>query len=161
MTRQRLSPSQEDYLKAILLAGKRGAEVRPGDIAGILRVTAPSVTEALQCLKKRGLVNYRPYQKVSLTDTGLLLALEVRHRHQRLHGFLKEVLLLDDDKADAGACLMEHVVSEEILNRMLAYRKYIEEKFGVAVRSQAEFRRFLDRQERCRDTALEIRRKTI
>jgi DtxR family transcriptional regulator, Mn-dependent transcriptional regulator len=161
MTRQRLSPSQEDYLKAILLAGKRGAEVRPVDLARNLRVTAPSVTEALQNLKKRGLVNYRPYQKVSLTDTGLLLALEVRQRHQRLHGFLKEILLLDDDKADAGACLMEHVVSEEILNRMIAYSKYIEEQSGIPIGSRAEFRSFLDRQEHCRHAVPEIRRKTI
>lgn len=152
MKRQRLSPSQEDYLKAILLAGDRGVDVRPGDIVRRLRVTAPSVTEALQNLRKHGLVNYQPYQKVSLTESGRLLAIEVRQRHERLHRFFMEVLLLNHEIADSGACRMEHVVSEEIINRMIAYTSYIKDQAGGARRSQVGFRRFLNRDERHRNS---------
>ncbi len=127
MSEQRLSASLEDYLKAILLSSREHGAVRPRDIVERLRVSGPSVTEALQNLRNRGLVNYLPYEAVSLTGEGQRYADQVLHRHRLLRRFLREVLLLDAAVADTGACLMEHVVSPPIIERMLDYAAFLEQ----------------------------------
>jgi len=142
MSEQRLSTSLEDYLKAILLSSREHGAVRPRDIVERLRVSGPSVTEALQNLRSRGLVNYLPYEAVSLTGEGQRYADEVLHRHRLLRRFLREVLLLDAAVADAGACLMEHVVSPAIIERMLDYAAFLEQ--CGADEASGGFRRYLE-----------------
>ncbi len=65
-----LSESLEDYLEAIyhLVAEKQVARSR--DIATRLRVGRSSVTGALQALSEKGLVNYEPYEAITLTRGG-------------------------------------------------------------------------------------------
>ena len=61
-----LSASLEDYLEAILHLVTEKQVARSRDIAKRLRVNRSSVTGALQALAKKGLVNYEPYEAVTL-----------------------------------------------------------------------------------------------
>ena len=78
-----LSESLEDYLEAIFLivVDKQVAEVK--DISKKLKVAKPSVTGALQSLDKKGLVNYQPYNVVTLTRQGTEIANHVVRRQER------------------------------------------------------------------------------
>jgi DtxR family Mn-dependent transcriptional regulator len=121
-----LSQSLEDYLEAILeIEGEKHA-ARPKDIARRLEVSAPSVTAALQNLGGRGLVNYAPYDVVTLTSRGHRLARDVRRRHDALRRFFGDFLRLDSSEADHLACHMEHQLSPQALERLVQLMDFIE-----------------------------------
>ena len=113
-----VSSCQEDYLEAILSLVRANRVARVRDIARELGVGMPSVSSALKSLSRRKLVNYDPYQFVTLTDAGRELAEQVSRRHHDLRRFLVDVLGIDEPAAGANACRMEHAVDEEVLVRL-------------------------------------------
>ena len=117
---QTLSESLEDYLEAIyhIVGEKRAA--RATDIRDRMGVTGSSVTGALRALAERGLVNYAPYDIITLTPKGDAAAEDVVHRHEVLRNFFVQVLGLPADAADEAACGMEHHVGK-LVHRRLAY----------------------------------------
>jgi DtxR family Mn-dependent transcriptional regulator len=121
-----LSASLEDYLEAIyhLIAEKQAARVK--DISKRLKVNYSSVTGALRALAQRELVNYAPYELVTLTPTGEALARDVIRRHVALHDFFVKVLGIDEKHADEAACKMEHAVSDKILERFVEFVEFVE-----------------------------------
>jgi len=121
----KLSPSLEDYLEAVLILVRRGRVARVKDISAHLGVGKSSVTGALKTLSKRGMVNYEPYQHTTLTDHGRELAEEVAARHVLLREFLCDVLGLDEDVAEANACRMEHAVDGELLERLGKFSVFV------------------------------------
>jgi DtxR family Mn-dependent transcriptional regulator len=123
----RLSPSLEDYLEAVLILVRRGSVARVRDISAHLGVGKSSVTGAVKTLAKRGLVNYEPYQFITLTEHGRELAEDVAARHVLLREFFSEILGLDEEAAEANACRMEHAVDAELLEQL--------GKFSVFVRN--------------------------
>lgn len=116
-----LSASLEDYLKAILQLERASRVARVSEIAEQLSVSRPSVTGALKTLVARGLVSHAPYGHVTLTEQGWDIAREVERRHLIIRDFLTRVLGVDEDKAEATACRMEHVLDTDALNHFIAY----------------------------------------
>lgn len=117
---EKLTACMEDYLEAVLLQVRTSRVARVRDIAGHLHVGMPSVTAALRSLSKRGLVNYDPYQFVTLTDRGQEAAEQISRRHDLLRRFLVDVLGLDEASAEGNACRMEHAVDKAFLDRLEA-----------------------------------------
>lgn len=126
--RQKLSASLEDYLEAIYLISREQGEARSREIIEHLGVTGPSVTEALQLLSEKGLVNYAPYEAITLTSKGETIARDVLHRHETLRDFFIDVLGVDPKIADEGACKMEHAASPGIIERMVKYTRYLKDE---------------------------------
>ena len=122
----KLSGSLEDYLEAIfhLVAKKQVARAR--DIAKRLKVGQSSVTGALHTLAEKGLVNYAPYEVITLTPKGEAAAREVVRRHEVLRDFLVKVLSIDERAADEGACQMEHAIPPAIFERFLEFVEFVE-----------------------------------
>ena len=90
-----------------------------------LKVNNSSVTEALRSLSKKGLVNYAPYDLITLTDEGKKLAVVVVERHETLEDFLKSVLSLEEEEAAAIACRMEHIVNENVIQKLTSLTSYV------------------------------------
>jgi DtxR family Mn-dependent transcriptional regulator len=120
-----LTASQEDYLEAILACVRESRVARVRDIARRLGVAMSSVTAALKALSERKLVDYEAYQFVTLTDRGRELAEAVRRRHDVLREFLIEVLRLDEERAEANACRMEHAVDERVLSGLAELNEFL------------------------------------
>ena len=101
---QTLSASLEDYLEAIsdIVAQKQVARAR--DIALRLRVKHASVTAALRALASKGLINYAPYEVITLTAKGKRISKDVAERHRTLREFFAKVLSVDSSLADKAAC---------------------------------------------------------
>lgn len=123
---EHLSDSLEDYLEAILEIEDKKCAARPKDIAQRLKVSPPSVTAALQNLGARGLVNYAPYDVVTLTPRGHRLAQDIRRRHDALKRFFSDFLRLDPSEADDLACYMEHRLSLQAYERLVKLMDFIE-----------------------------------
>ena len=115
-----MTQSLEDYLEAVyvLIAEKRPAQVR--DVAQMLSVKMPSVVKALHELKRLGLVTQEPYAPIKLTMKGSRVAKQVLNRHTLLRKFLMK-LGVSRKHADKDACLMEHILSAETIDRIRSY----------------------------------------
>lgn len=108
----------EDYLEAVFDLVRRDGFARVRDIASRTHVSKSSVTAALRQLCLSGLVHHDPYEAVTLTARGEILAEQLRRKHNTLRGFLEQVLNIDGETADANACRMEHVVDDQVLRRL-------------------------------------------
>ena len=115
-----MTQSLEDYLEAVymLIAEDRPAQVR--DVAKMLSVKMPSVVKALHELKRLGLVTQKPYANIELTDKGRRVARHVLNRHELIRSFLMK-LGVSRRTADKDACLMEHILSAETLDKIRDY----------------------------------------
>ncbi len=122
-----ISASLEDYLEAIYHTETAKGAARAKDLVQALGVQNSSVTQALRALSERDLVNYAPYDVITLTDPGRRVALEVVKKHTTMKAFLTRVLGLDEDEADEGACRMEHSISGHILDRLLKFVEYFDQ----------------------------------
>ena len=114
-----MTQSLEDYLESVsFLAEEHRGQVRITDIAQRLHVSKPSVVNAMHSLHDQGYVTYEHYGTISLTQAGKNKADLIRDRHAVLTRFLNEVLGVALDTAEADACKIEHVLSEETLQKL-------------------------------------------
>lgn len=110
----------EDYLKAILSAQSetKGARVAMGRLAESLHVTPGTVTTMVKTLQRQRFVSYKPRAGVRLTARGRKEALSVLRRHRLIEAFLVEVLKLPWSEVHEEAEVLEHAVSERVLERI-------------------------------------------
>lgn len=114
----RLSRSAEDYLEAIGHLCREHGKAQVSDVAEMLKVKKPSVTAAMQQLAAEGLITYRRYAPIELTEKGRQYADRVIRAHGILHRFLVEAAGLEPGRADEVACNMEHLLSMEEIERI-------------------------------------------
>jgi DtxR family Mn-dependent transcriptional regulator len=114
---QRLTPSQENYLEHILHLAAKGS-VRPIDLAVSAGVKLPSVTRAINKLASQGLVQHKHYGTIKLTSKGRIAARRIVKRDKCITEFLTHILKMNPDKAEAEACRLEHVLSNDVLIRL-------------------------------------------
>lgn len=128
-----LSRAGEDYLEAIyrlsLEGGVGDGSVRSVDVADQLGVSKASVNKALSTLKESGMVEQSRYGRVTLTEDGRRYAALVWRSHRALRLFLERDLGVESEVADSEACLMEHVLSEDTMQRLIDYL----ERQGISV----------------------------
>lgn len=113
----------ENYLKTIyqICARQEGALAATGKVAEALGVAPGTVTSMLKTLSDTGLAEYRPYEGVTLTDSGRALALRVLRRHRLIELFLSTTLDLTWDEVHDEAENMEHAVSDYLVDRIDKY----------------------------------------
>jgi len=112
------SESVENYLKTIWdLESSRG-RAGTGELARRLAITPASVTGMLKRLSSRGLIRYRPYQGATLTEEGRRSALKIVRRHRLIESFLVDVMGVRVELVHDEAERWEHVVSDEMAERM-------------------------------------------
>jgi DtxR family Mn-dependent transcriptional regulator len=116
----------EDYLEAISHIIKEKQVARVKDISKRLKVNMSSVSGALHTLAKKKLINYAPYEIVTLTPKGNTIAEDIILRHQTLKNFFMNVLSIDEKLADETACKMEHSITNKILRRFNKFIMFFE-----------------------------------
>ena len=127
---RKLSASLEDYLEAIYQISELKQAARAKDISDRLGVNKSSVTGALKALSQKGLVNYAPYDLITLTPAGKGMAERVAQRHEIFLNFLTRVLGVDRDEAESNACRAEHALSGPILERIAKFTEFVEQMPG-------------------------------
>ena len=116
------SEAVENYAKAIYSLQHRGGgePVATNDLADRLEVTAASASGMIKKLADLGLVAHVPYRGVQLTDEGERLALEVLRHHRLLELYLATQLDVPWDRVHEEAEALEHVLSEDLEERIAA-----------------------------------------
>ncbi|NIV71389.1 MAG: metal-dependent transcriptional regulator [Calditrichae bacterium] len=114
----------EDYLKSIYILQREKKNVATTTLARRLNIAPASVTGMIKKLADMNLITYEPYQGVQLTKAGKNIALEVIRHHRLVELFLSEALGVPWDKVHEEAEKWEHVLSEDLeerIDEMLGY----------------------------------------
>lgn len=116
-----LPTSIEDLLKTIY--GLEVAKKRPSTkaVADVLGVQMASVTGMVKNLAAQGLLEHVPYHGFELTAKGRQLALRMLRRHRLIELFLMQTLGLGWDEVHADAEVMEHAVSDQLVERIYTF----------------------------------------
>jgi DtxR family transcriptional regulator, Mn-dependent transcriptional regulator len=118
-----ISESNEMYLETIYILEDVHGHAHIADIAKRLGVTKPSVSKAMEQLKKEDLISQESYGPVNLTQKGKAISKEIYKRHHLITHYLKQSLNLDYDEASENACRMEHIITDVMLE---AIEKFLE-----------------------------------
>ncbi len=108
----------EDYLKTIYEVQREQGKVTTTALAERLGVAPASATGMIKKLAGMRLVSYEPYQGVVLTQAGEKIALEVIRHHRLVELYLAEALGVPWDRVHEEADKWEHILSEDLEERM-------------------------------------------
>jgi DtxR family Mn-dependent transcriptional regulator len=139
--RTSLSESLQDYLEAVYFLIQRNRVARIRDIAAMLGVGKSSVTGAVQALAQRGLVNYGPYQFITLTEAGEVAGRDLVSLHEMLKRFLTDVLGVAEAEAESVGCKMEHAIKGDVLERFVRFVEFVERRRAPGGSLAGAFRR--------------------
>tara|TARA_B100001093_G_C26568881_1_gene902048 strand:- start:159 stop:812 length:654 start_codon:yes stop_codon:yes gene_type:complete len=111
--------SEENYLKVIYhLSQNADKGVTTNAIANVMESKPSSVTDMMQKLADKDLVNYKKYQGVELTDKGKFTALMIVRKHRLWEVFLVEKLNFSWDEVHDVAEQLEHIKSEKLTDKL-------------------------------------------
>ena len=121
-----LTAIEENYLKYTFQLSELSEDgiVKTNDLAYKLNHSAASVTDMLKKLSAKKLVLYKKYYGASLSKTGLQIAIKVLRKHRLWETFLVKNLKFTWDKIHDIAEQLEHIQSDELVDRMDEYLGY-------------------------------------
>ncbi len=112
--------SAEDYLEMMLMLQEKHGYIRSIDIAEELGVKKPSVSYATKRLKENGYITMDKESLITLTESGMEIALRMYKRHKLLTEYLI-TLGVDEETARTDACKIEHDLSEESFEALVRH----------------------------------------
>ena len=116
---EKISHTEENYLKAIYkISEKEGKPASTNAIASEMQTSAASVTDMIKRLSEKGLINYERYKGVTLTSEGNKFATTLIRKHRLWEVFLVDKLDFSWDKVHDIAEQLEHIQSEELVERL-------------------------------------------
>lgn len=121
-TSQLNSFTEENYLKAIYkFQNENKRIVSNSDISQELMIQSASVTDMLKKMAKKKLINYEKSKGVALTEKGKQVAIKTIRKHRLWELFLVKKLQFGWEEVHDIAEQLEHIHSEELINRLDAY----------------------------------------
>lgn len=117
----RITPTREDYLRAIYRFAEDGVRVRVVDIARKLGLARSTVSERVQDLKNVNLIKPNQDEGIVLSKKGLALARQLTYKHRLIEVFLHKTLGIDPKKVHAEAHKLEHAFSDEVIARLAKF----------------------------------------
>jgi DtxR family Mn-dependent transcriptional regulator len=110
-------PPLEEYLEAIHELEEEGTQVIQARLAERVGHSAPAVSEVMRRLRTEGYVTVKNRQ-VHLTELGRNRAERVVRKHRLAERLLTDIIGLPWEKAHTEACRWEHVISDEVEDRL-------------------------------------------
>ncbi len=114
----RFHPPVEEYLETIFALEEEGIPVIQARLAERLDKAAPSVSEMLDRLEADDLI-VRTSRQIAMTSKGAALAQGVVRKHRLAERLLVDIIGLDWDKAHVEAGRWEHVISDDVEERLV------------------------------------------
>ena len=118
MAKPALTDAIQDYLREIYKLGADGSRVSVTALAKRQGVAPASASAMVKKLAALGLAEHQPYRGIALTAAGEKVALEVIRHHRLLELYLAETLGVHVDEVHDEAERLEHVISEELEERI-------------------------------------------
>ena len=124
------STFEQEYVELIYALQKKRPVARIKDIARLRDVASPTVTVAVDRLRKAGLVQHEKSGYVTLTEEGMYLAKRLERRHTLLREFFHNILGVEEDIAETDACNIEHILHKSSIDNLEQFLEFAKEKEG-------------------------------
>lgn len=119
-----INQTVEDYLRSLYRIQQREGKVLNLTLARDLGITPSAVTEMARKLGTAGLVRYRRYEGLTLTEQGMRMALGITRRHRLWEVFLIDHLGFSWDEVHELADHLEHIGSSQLVDRLERFLGY-------------------------------------
>jgi len=114
------TPAIQDYLAAIYDLGGTQKPVIGARLARHMKLSPPSITEALRRMQREGYIKLTPKHEIRLTPRGLSIAETMARRHRLIERWLTDVLGIDWAGAHDEAHRLEHAISPIVEEKLAA-----------------------------------------
>ena len=114
-----LIDTTEMYLKSIMEVLEEGAVPLRARIAERLGHSGPTVSQTVARMERDGLLTVEPDRRLVLSEQGHELGVRVLRKHRLVERLLTDVIGLDWERVHDEACRWEHVVSDEVEQRLV------------------------------------------
>lgn len=121
-----ISHSAAHHLMAVDDLVRRFGYARVSDVARALSITRGSVSISLQPLKKAGLILQDENRHLRLSADGNKLVNAIKTKRVLMQRLFHEVLGVDSVQSEIDACKLEHLVSNTVAQKLVAFLKFIE-----------------------------------
>ncbi|HEX2926188.1 MAG TPA: iron dependent repressor, metal binding and dimerization domain protein [Ruminiclostridium sp.] len=118
-----LTSAMEDYLEMIYRNSLVEGYMRVNTLSELLNVAAPSATKMVQKLNKLGMLDYKKYGIIFLTENGREIGKFLLERHNSIQEFLNNLGVSEDILTETE--LIEHYVSLATLNKIELFNKFL------------------------------------
>ncbi len=132
-----ITHSMAHYLTTLHKLHEDRGYARVSDVARELEVTKGSVSTQMKHLKEKGFVIEDENRFLLLTSEGDSIAREVMHNREIIIHFFQKVLGVDPVQAETDACKIEHLLSRDTSQQLLALVQLLQS-------DQPETRTFLE-----------------
>ncbi len=105
------------YLETIHILSQDHPNVRSIDICRKMGFSKPSISRAMKNLKAEGYINIDGNGYITLQEKGLAIAEKIYERHRSLTDFFISIGV-SPKTAEADACRIEHVISDETFDKI-------------------------------------------
>ncbi len=141
----KLSMAMESYLETIAELQDAHGVARTSDLAEKMSCKRSSVTNALQRLAQKGLINYQAYRPVTLTDKGQAAIKKLSRFHHIIEDFLENLLMLSKDFSKEEACRLEHNLAKPTIEGLKNLMDFLRQsKEGIMLKEiQSGFAKFI------------------
>lgn len=114
-----LIDSTEMYVRTVWELEEEGIPPIRARLSERLGLSAPAVSETVGRLEDEGLMRLTDDRTLELTDEGRELAVSVMRKHRLAERLLTDVIGLEWRHVHAEACRWEHVISDEVEQRLV------------------------------------------
>ena len=121
-----ITSSLEDYLELIHNKISENKEIKAIDIANEFNISRSSVSEALIRLADMDFIIYEGRKGIKITQKGIEEAQKTIKKHKVLSTFFVKILGINSELANKNACKIEHVIDDELIEKMNNYIKHYE-----------------------------------
>ncbi len=118
MAAEHLTPTIEDYLGVIYTLERDKDDVIGARLAELMGVSAPTVTATLKRMIRDGWIEFVDGKNIHLTERGTEAAKSVLSKHMLSEWLLAEVLDVSWSNTHEQAHMMEHSISDELVEKM-------------------------------------------
>lgn len=117
-----IKESGEMYLETIYILTQKNKNVRSIDVVNYMGFSKPSVSRAINLLKKDEFIQLDGQGYIQLTEKGLIHAKSIYERHTVLTKLFID-LGVNEKTAVDDACRIEHYLSDETFNAIKKHLK--------------------------------------
>jgi DtxR family Mn-dependent transcriptional regulator len=114
--------AREDLLEALCILSRDSPD--PPTIAALswhLSKPEDEIRDHLRALQNQGDLHILPGDRIEISAVGSLIGNQVMKKHRVLECFLSDILGMDRGTASEEACILEHDLSDEALERLDQY----------------------------------------
>lgn len=109
----------EDLLEAAcLILGSKKDMPTVKEVAGHLSMDPITVQEEALELEKKGLLRLKNGEIIELSEKGKEAGFRIIQKHRILECFLSEILGMERNSASVEACILEHTISDDAIDKL-------------------------------------------